>query len=72
MWTVVYVMSNRSEAETMKQALMEEGILAMLRAAGSAHGSEHGPVEILVLESEAEEASEVINKTLSTMGGSAN
>ncbi|HHW06660.1 MAG TPA: glutamate decarboxylase [Clostridia bacterium] len=69
MWTVVYVMSNRSDAETMKQALMDEGILAMLRAAGSPQGGEHGPVEILVLESEAEEASEVISKTLSTLGG---
>lgn len=69
MWTVVYVMSNRSEAEIIKQALMEEGILAMVRAAGSSHGGDHGPVEILVLESEAEEASEVITKTLVTLGG---
>lgn len=70
MWTVVYIMSNRNYAETVKQALMDEGILAMLRAAGSPQGDEHGPVEIMVLESEAEEASQIISKMVSTLGGS--
>lgn len=70
MWTVVYIMSNRNYAETVKQALMDEGILAMLRAAGSPRGDEHGPVEIMVLESEAEEASQIISKMVSTLGGS--
>lgn len=70
MWTVVYIMSNRSYAESIKQALLDEGFLAMVRAAGSPEGNEHGPVEILVLESEAEEASQIISSMVSTLGGS--
>ncbi|NLC77276.1 MAG: glutamate decarboxylase [Clostridia bacterium] len=70
MWTVVYIMSNRSYAERIKQALLDEGFLAMIRAAGSPNEGEQGPVEILVLESEAEEASQVISKMVSTLGGS--
>jgi hypothetical protein len=70
MWTVIYIMSNRSYAETIKQALLDEGFLAMIRAAGSSQGDENGPVEILVLESEAEEASQIISKLVPTLGGS--
>lgn len=70
MWTVVYIMSNRSYADNIKQALLDEGFLAMVRATGSSQGEDQGPVEILVLESEAEEASQIISRMVSTLGGS--
>lgn len=66
MWTVVYIMSNRSFAEQVKEALINEGLLAMLRATDVPNNYHNSPVEILVLESEAEEASQVISKFLST------
>lgn len=69
MWTVVYILPNRNYAEQMKEILMEAGLLAMLRAAGSPRQDGKCPVEILVLESEAEEASQIISKALPTLGG---
>lgn len=69
MWTVVYIMSNRSYAERIKLALLDEGLLAMLRATGSPQMGESSCIEILVLESEAEEASHIISKMLSAQGG---
>ncbi|HHX50083.1 MAG TPA: glutamate decarboxylase [Clostridia bacterium] len=65
MWTVVYIVPNRTMAESLKDALADEGLLVMLRAAGSLQLGEAGAVEILVPESEAEEAHEVISKKLS-------
>lgn len=70
MWTVVYIMSNRNYAERLKQAIMDEGLLAMLRTTGSPQIGKNCPVEILVLESEAEEASQIISEMLSNQGGS--
>lgn len=66
MWTVVYIMSNRNYAEEVKEALIREGLLAMLRATDASNNYHNSPVEILVLESEAEEASQIISKLLST------
>lgn len=55
MWTVVYIAANRTQAEVLKNMLCSEGILANMRPAGiSALGD--GEYEILVLESEADEA----------------
>ena len=59
MWTVVYIASNKTQAERLKNVLLEEGILAQIRAIGLSNSGE-GIHEILVPESEAEEAHSVI------------
>lgn len=60
MWTVIYIATNRAHAEKIKDLLCEEGILANTRATGVANATGDGAYEILVLESEANEANEVI------------
>lgn len=65
MWTVVYIASSRQLAEDLKANLTSEGLLVMLRAAGSSQAGDTGAHEILVPESEAEEAHEIISETLS-------
>ena len=60
MWTVIYIATNRTQAEKMKDLLCAEGILANTRAAGAANAMGDGAYEILVLESEANEAHEII------------
>ena len=60
MWTVIYIAANRAQAEKMKDILIEEGILANTRATGAALAAGDGAYEILVLESEANEANEII------------
>jgi hypothetical protein len=59
MWTVVYIANNKTQAEKLKNVLSEEGILAQIRAIGLSNTGE-GIHEILVSESEAEEAHAVI------------
>lgn len=59
MWTVVYITNNKTQAERLKAVLGEEGILAQIRAVGLSNTGE-GIHEILVLESEAEEAHSII------------
>jgi len=63
-WTVVYISPNKAAAEQLKTLLYEEGLLVMLRPVGIPHYGDSGPVEILVPESEAEEAHEIINSKL--------
>lgn len=60
MWTVIYITPNKIIAEKYKKALSDEGMLVQLRPIGSAHLGDHASVEILVPESEAEEAHEII------------
>jgi hypothetical protein len=60
----VYIFPNRILAEQLKSVLAEEGLLVMLRPAGIPHLGESGPVELLVPESEAEEAHEIINSQI--------
>lgn len=60
MWKVVYIAPNRPIAEMLKELLEGDGILTMLRSLGAPHLGDSASVEILVPESEAEEASEVI------------
>jgi len=60
MWTVVYISPNRLTAEQMKSLLTNEGLLVMLRPVGIPHLGESGAVEVLVLETEAEEASQIL------------
>ncbi|PKM90663.1 MAG: glutamate decarboxylase [Firmicutes bacterium HGW-Firmicutes-12] len=64
MWTVVYISSNGILAEQLKSVLVEEGLLVMLRPVGIPFLGEAGPVELLVPESEAEEAHEIINSKI--------
>ena len=59
MWTVVYIAANRAQAEMLKNLLCSESILANIRPVGiSALGD--GLYEILVLESEANEAQTIL------------
>ncbi|HHW54519.1 MAG: DUF2007 domain-containing protein [bacterium] len=64
MWTVVYIARNRIEAETLKGILNSEGLLVMLRTVGIPHLGDAGNVEILVPESEAEEAQEILQTSI--------
>ena len=62
MWTAIYIAINRIQAEKMKDLLCTEGILANTRATGVASINSDGAYEILVLESEANEANDIICK----------
>lgn len=64
MWTVVYIAPNRTIAEMLKEILTSEGLLVMLRSIGIPHFGDGGVVEILVPESEAEEAYEILSSTV--------
>ncbi len=59
MWTVVYIASNRTQAEMLKNLLCNEGILANTRPAGISMLGD-GIYEIMVLESEANEAHTIL------------
>nr|WP_092071886.1 DUF2007 domain-containing protein [Dendrosporobacter quercicolus]NSL49454.1 hypothetical protein [Dendrosporobacter quercicolus DSM 1736]SDM30860.1 Putative signal transducing protein [Dendrosporobacter quercicolus] len=60
MWTVIYIASNRAQAEMLKNLLCSEGLLANTRPAGVASLLGDGIYEILVLESEADEAHAIL------------
>ncbi|MFZ3373775.1 MAG: glutamate decarboxylase [Desulfitobacteriaceae bacterium] len=64
MWTVIYIAPNKAIAEKYKQFLTNEGMLVQLRTIGSVNLGEHASVEILVPESEAEEAHEIITDVI--------
>lgn len=65
MWRVVYIAHSRSLAETIQDMLAREGFLVTLRPAGIESG--HGlAVEVLVPQSEAEEAHQAIHDLLLT------
>lgn len=55
MWKVVYIAANQAQAEMLKNLLRSEGVLANTRPVGMAMLGD-GMYEILVLESEADEA----------------
>lgn len=61
MWTVVYIAPHRKEAEKIKDTLSSEGFLVKLKSVGLSQAGDCGPVEVLVPESEVEEAMEIIN-----------
>jgi len=61
MWTVVYIAPNKVMAEMLKNYLATEGMLVMLRPLGVPHLGDSGCVEILVPESEVEEAHEILS-----------
>lgn len=60
MWTAIYIASNRAQAQMLKDLLCDEGILANMRPAGVVSALGDGMYEILVLESEADEAHAII------------
>jgi hypothetical protein len=64
MWTVVYIAPNRATAEMLKNYLTAEGLLVMLRSVGVPHLGDSSSVEILVPESEVEEAHEVLSTAI--------
>lgn len=59
MWTVVYIAGNRVQAEMLKNILQEEGLLATIRPVGISQIGD-GMFEVLVPESEAEEAHSIL------------
>jgi len=65
MWKVVYIAKNRIAAEQMKSILEMENIMVMLRPIGAPHLGDSASVEILVTESEAREAAEIIASSFS-------
>ncbi|MGB9867653.1 MAG: putative signal transducing protein [Bacillota bacterium] len=65
MWTVVYVARNRTIAEMLKGILEQEGIMVTLRSLGIPHMGSASNYEVLVPESEAEEAATTLAAYLS-------
>ncbi|MDD4601988.1 hypothetical protein SDC9_27476 [bioreactor metagenome] len=60
MWTVIYIAPNRTHAEMLKNMLDGEGILANIRPVGVVSMLGDGMYEILVLESEVDEAHAIL------------
>ncbi len=60
MWTVVYIAQNKTDAEMIKEILSAEGLLVMLRPAGIPQFGAGETFEVLVPESEAESAHEIL------------
>lgn len=61
MWTVVYIAPSKKEADRLKKILTTEGFLVKLRMIGLPQTNNVSSVEILVCESEVDEAMEIIN-----------
>lgn len=68
MWTVVYIAPNRPIAEMLKELLENGGILCMLRPIGVPHLGGSASVEVLVPESEVNEANEIITASFGQGG----
>lgn len=66
MWTVVYIASNMMRAECLKEKLISEGMMVTLRSVGMSRAGSGGSVEIMVPESEAEEANEILASAVTT------
>lgn len=62
MWTVVHIATNMAKAKQVKEKLEAEGLLVNLRPISGERREESAYVEVLVPESEAEEAHEIINE----------
>lgn len=65
MWTVVYFAPNRAEADMVKRMLDSEGLLVNLRPVGIFQINETCAFEVIVPESEAEEAQEILSSAVS-------
>ncbi|KUK81738.1 MAG: Uncharacterized protein XD97_0580 [Pelotomaculum thermopropionicum] len=62
-WTVVFIAPNKKEAQRLEEILTSEGLLVKIRSSGLSQTGDSSLIEILVPESEAREALEVINNT---------
>lgn len=60
MWTVVYMAQSKEIATKLQEALTSEGILVKLRPVSKNHENNDNYFEVLVPESEVEEAHSVI------------
>lgn len=60
MWTVIYIAAGRLQAEKIRSTLLEGGVLADFRPVNMSVSGGDGLFEILVLESEAEEANLIL------------
>ena len=60
MWTVVYMTQSMDDANTLKELLEEEGILVKLRPVSQSINSNKESCEILVSETEVDEAHSII------------
>jgi len=60
MWTVVYLAKNKRIAEKISKLMTSEGVLVKLQPVNKNIGEEDSYVEILVLESEVEEAHNIL------------
>jgi len=62
MWTVVYIAPCMEEAEQIQRLLTSEGLLVKIKNIGSSSGlPPNSSIEVLVPESEADEAMEIID-----------
>ena len=61
MWTVVYIAPSKTAAETLQRVLSSEGLLVQLRNIGLPQVGDSNAVEILVPESEVDEAMEILS-----------
>lgn len=64
MWTVIHIANSRTTADNLKRALEGEGHLVQVRQTGTSPGGDGGNFEILVPESEAPEAHEVVTSRM--------
>lgn len=64
MWTVIYIAANRKLALRLKDILTREGIMVNLRPIGTCQMEDLTGYELLVPESEAEDANEILNTAL--------
>lgn len=62
MWTVIHIAANRAQADMLKGLLESEGLMAEIRPAGISMLGD-GLFEVMTLESEAEEAREILAET---------
>ena len=60
MWTVVYMAQNQEVVETLKSILEQEGLLVKVRPVSRSDDGEGTCFEVLVPESEVEEAHGII------------
>lgn len=60
MWTVIYIAQNKKVADKYKDALVAEGILVQLRQLSLSQDINTSAYEVMVPESEAEEAHEIL------------
>ncbi|MEW6547762.1 MAG: glutamate decarboxylase [Bacillota bacterium] len=68
-WKVVHIAPHRSGAEAAREALAKEGFMVMLRPVQAAAGVGGSSFEVLVLRSEAAEATRILQAVLGRIYG---